>query len=216
MCDCHRVNGFRSYCTVWLLILLRVTVYHVATLKLLSPLFWHLEVGKDECKWWWNKFWLEFVLKNVENEMQTAFVMPDRSVYNTYLLLLSPSPLLLAEYLCSLSVFLSWEQRALWVCVERGCWEYVKGMQRKAPVCLILPLKEQLEGWGTSLLLLSLFFPVSFQKKTGCWMLTYHNVGQSTKKRGGGWREEGCVSTARQQKLIEQKKTLERRVHGSG
>lgn len=75
---------------------------------------------------------------------------------------------------------------------------------------------------GTSLLLLSLplslFFLSPSKKGTGCWMLTYHNVGQSTikKRGGGGWGEEGCVSTARQQKLIEQKKTLERRVHGSG
>lgn len=33
-------------------------------------------------------------------------------VYNTSFFLLSLSPLPAAEYLCSLSVFLSWEQRA--------------------------------------------------------------------------------------------------------
>lgn len=43
------------------------------------------------------------------------------------------------------------------------------------------------------------------------------SVHREKKKRGGGgWGEEGCANTVRQQKLIEQKKTLERRVHGSG
>lgn len=152
--------------------------------------------------------------------MQTSSVMPDASVYNTSFFLLSLSPLPVAEYLCSLSVFLPWEQRAWLVCVEWGCWEYGKGMQRMAQVWL----KERLEGWRTSPLLLSLplsLFPLPFQKRH--WMLDVDlsqcgSVYKKKKKKGGGggWGEEGCVSTARQQKLIEQKKTLERRVHGSG
>lgn len=156
--------------------------------------------------------------------MQTSSVMWDTTVYNTSFFLLASFPS--AEYLYSLSVFLPWEQRACLVCVEWGCWEYGKGTQCVAQVCLILLSKERLEGWGTSLLVLSLplslFFLSPSKKGTGCWMLTYHNVGQSTHKkkkkrrRMGEWEEEGWANTVRQQKLIEQKKTLERRVHGSG
>lgn len=65
----------------------------------------------------------------------------------------------------------------------------------------------------------SFFFPVPFQKRD--WMLDVDlsqcgSVHKKKKKRRRRMGEEGCVSTARQQKLIEQKKTLERRVHGSG
>lgn len=95
------------------------------------------------------------------------------------------------------SVFLPWEQRACLVCVEWGCWEYGKGTQCVAQVCLILLSKERLEGWGTSLLVLSLplsvFFLSPSKKGTGCWMLTYHNVGQSTHKKKKKRRRMGGV-----------------------
>lgn len=116
-----------------------------------------------------------------------------------------------AEYLYTLSVFLPWEQKACLVCVESGLlgvWERdaVHGPSVFDPV-----LKGEVGRLKNIPSSFSLF-PVYFQKRD--WMLDV-DLSQCgsvhTQKK-----EEGCANTVRQQKLIEQKKSLERRVHGSG
>lgn len=89
---------------------------------------------------------------------------------------------------------------------------------------MILLSEDQLKGWGASLLLFSLLlslFPVSFQKRD--WMLDVDlsQCGSVHKEKKKKEREEEdggrrAVNTARQQKLIEQKKTLERGAHSTG
>lgn len=146
----------------------------------------------------------------------------ETQLFTTHLFFFLPLSLLpVAEYLYSLSVFLPKEQRACLVCVELGSWEYGKWMQCVAQVYLILFSKQKRLGNIPSPPLPPPFslFLVSFQKKgldVRYWPITMW-VSPPKKKIGrGGWGEEGCANTVRQQKLIEQKKTLERRVHGSG
>lgn len=64
-------------------------LYPMVTVKLLSTLSWHSEMGNNECESWWNNFWFDFVLESLENEMQTSSVMWDTTVYNTSFFLLA-------------------------------------------------------------------------------------------------------------------------------
>lgn len=166
----------------------------MVVLKLLSTLSWHSEVGNNECKCWWNKFWFDFVLESLENEMQTSSVMWDTIVYNTsFFLLASFSSASCRISLLSFCVSAK-EQRACLVCVELGCWEYGKWMQCVAQVYLILFSKQKRLGNIPSPPLPPPFslFPVSFQKKgldVRYWPITMWVSPQKKNRRrriGGG------------------------------
>lgn len=221
MCDCHQFKKFRSCCRVWLLILLRVTVYPVATLKLLSPLL--------VCTWRWGR--MNASSGRISSDLTLFFriwKMKCKLPLSCRTQMFTTHPFSCCLFpLCQLQnifvVFLCFSPGSR----ELDWWSGAAGNMGKGcstwPKCAWSYSGRR--GWKVgehpfSLSSPFLFFFLSPSKKwTGCWMFTYHNVGQSTKKKKKRRRrmgEEGCVSTARQQKLIEQKKTLERRVHGSG